>query len=338
VQLDPGVYVLSWWDQSRDATGALVRTVAVDPEAGAAAGLTKYVAQVFSSDWVPLASYKVEPFTPFSNAGGDSGISLWSPRRVLTFTVATPGTYRIAFGASGSDDDALGSVAVANVQLEKSAGGQPTPYVETTASRVSVKHNCPRSTNDLRDLFDHHCDDANTCYYELRAPIVINTEALRSGESRLTGKLARGNFNFRHITAAVNLVGTGVRDCTSSPSSGCYGTGYLEYTLHHDATAAGILDWNGDTRMFDFGAASVEHGKALSAERYITMPIGSSDQTLLAQAGIEKQEFRGRPLDGDYKLRIWDSPALKWDRLEDIQLILKYRYWSQIVDNGRVGH
>jgi hypothetical protein len=50
----------------------------------------------------------------------------------------------------------------------------------------------------------------------------------------------------------------------------------------------------------------------------------------LTQPSILKPEFRGRPLDGGYRLRIWDSPGLMWNRLEDVQIILNYRYWSAI--------
>jgi hypothetical protein len=97
---------------------------------------------------------------------------------------------------------------------------------------------------------------------------------------------------------------------------------------------AGVTDYNGARRVFNFGVADIQHGKALTAERYITMPIGSEDQALLVQPGIQHIELRGRPLDGAYRLRIWDSPALKWDRLQDIQFILNYRYWSEIVPSA----
>jgi hypothetical protein len=33
-------------------------------------------------------------------------------------------------------------------------------------------------------------------------------------------------------------------------------------------------------------------------------------------------------LDGDYVLLIKDSPSLQWNRLEDIQIVLRYNYWS----------
>jgi hypothetical protein len=133
---------------------------------------------------------------------------------------------------------------------------------------------------------------------------------------------------------ALNLVGTNVHDCTGSPTPDCFGSAYVQYTLRHDGTNAGILDWNGNLRIFDFGIASINSAKALAAERYITLPISSNDQSLLSQSGIEHIEFQGRPLDGVYYLRIWDSPALKWANLQDIQVVLNYEYWSEIVANG----
>jgi hypothetical protein len=249
--------------------------------------------------------------------------------------VSAGGVYHIAFAASSVDDAALGSVAIANVQLESSSQGTATTYTETSASRTVVATNCPRSSADLRALFVHQCDAPSSCYYDLSVPIVIDTEALRDGSSPLVGRVAQGNVNFRHVTAAINLAGTGVRDCSATPTPACYGTGYVEYSLRHEASAAGILDWNSVSRPFDFGTAIIEHGKALAAERYITMPLSAADQSLITQPGIEKEELRGRPLDGTYRLRIWDTPALKWDRLTDVQVIVKYRYWSQILDTTR---
>ena len=38
----------------------------------------------------------------------------------------------------------------------------------------------------------------------------------------------------------------------------------------------------------------------------------------------------GRPLSGVYRLRIHDTPTLDWQKLEDIQLVLNYRYWSRV--------
>ncbi|MBI2389824.1 MAG: hypothetical protein HYV09_09550 [Deltaproteobacteria bacterium] len=335
VFLEPGTYVLSWWDQARTSDGKILVS---GSDAGAA---VEYSAVVFTPAWAVKASYSKLPHQPTTapspDAGPDASVDLtglWSPRRALIFSVAESGIYHVAFSAS-TPGGAHGSVAIANVQLELAApGGLPSEYVATDATRDGVTSKCKSlSADELRSAFRRTCVGF-TCSYELVPNLIIDTRRLSEPGSRLAGKLARGNFNFRHITLATNLVGTGVRTCPSTSSSGCYGTGYTEYTLRHNALKAGILDWDGTYRTFNFGVAPIEHGKALAAERFITLPIGSADQGLLAQPAIEKSEYRGRPLDGIYSLKIWDDPALRWDRLEDIQIILKYRYWSRIDKNS----
>ena len=73
--------------------------------------------------------------------------------------------------------------------------------------------------------------------------------------------------------------------------------------------------------------AFIEHGKALAAERVITNPPSSSDNDLLGT--FMKGEFKGRPIEGLYTLRIYDAPNLRWERITDIQLVWKYHYWTR---------
>jgi hypothetical protein len=313
VYLTPGRYVLSWWAQARAVDGAL--PTSTSPE-------TKYQAAVWDRSWTPLASRSEAAWRPAPGA-------LWGARQELRVTITEPGVYQVGFRASDGGIGG-GSVAIANAQLEADGAGAPTAYVETGASRTVVGRDCPLDDAGMRALFRRDCDAQRRCYFELTRPLHINTESLRDGASKLVGKVARGNYNFRHLELAVNFVGTGVRDCRKSPSANCYSTGYLEYDLQHEALAAGILDWHGDQRLFNFGIGRVNHGKALAADRVISMPMSQTDSGMLQQAGILKPELRGRPLDGTYTLRIWDDPALNWDRLEDIQLVLRYRYWSRI--------
>jgi hypothetical protein len=324
LRLEPGKYVLSWWDQARSETGGFPTP---------ASASVPYRAEVYDATWRLVSSFRD---APYGSSGSAAVIGGWSGRRQLTFVVPSPADYHVAFGASAPGDPRNGSVALAGVQLEKAqASGGPSTYVETTGTRLVPGGACRRSPAAFRALFERRCEGATGCFYELPSSFTIDTQALRDGVSALDGKLARGNFNFRHIAVALNLVGTNVRDCTETPTSACFGTGYTEYTLEHDARSAGIVDYSGDVRAFDFGLARVEHGKAITAERYITLPPGSNDQALLAQPGIEKQELSGRPLDGNYRLRIWESPGLKWSRLDDVQIVLRYRYWSRIDKDAR---
>lgn len=270
--------------------------------------------------------YQNAPYMP-PQVGGAAAPSLWSARHTISFTVANAGTYYVAFGAS-TPTEGPGSVAIADVQLELAANGQPSTYVATTDTTMVTGLDCPMTDADLRAAFTHTCDANGQCHYDLTAPFIIDTSTLDG--SSVSGKLASGNYNYRHITSALNLVGTGVHNCANDPTPDCYGSGYVQYDLHHDAQQAGIVGYDGNSRIFDFGVASISGGKALAAEQYITMPLSSNDQNLISQPGIEHVEFGGRPLDGTYYLRIWDSPDLNWSALQDIQLILDYDYWSQI--------
>ena len=314
LHLEAGTFVLSWWDE---AVGGAGTTAGASPVA--------YDVVVLTVDSRRIAAWTGVPGT------GDGGAGGWGPRNTLTVTVSEAGTYRVAFDASS--DQRLGSVAIADVQLEAIVpGGLPTPYVAVESSRMVPSMTCPAANSQqLQNAFQRRCDGrTGECYYELLTPIVFDTTTLGAQPSRLDGKIARGNFNFRHVDVALNLVGTGVYDCSGSNDPNCYANGYVEYTLEHDAKHAGIMDWAGDIEYFSFGEGVIDHGKALSAERFITMPISANDQGLLSQPGIQHPELSGRPLDGNYRLRIVDSPALHWAQLQDVQLVLSYHYWSRV--------
>ncbi len=318
-------YVLSWWDQARAPDGTLLP---------AASTGVQYSVTVLAPDGSVAGSFTGAPFVPDPNPP-DAGPapSAWSERRAVGLTASQSGDYKVVFAAAAFPNE-LGSVLIASVQLEEAPPASlPGPYFDVKSTRLIASSNCGGLTKeDVQGAFRYACDTNNQCFYELVSPLVFDTGNLGVGDSRLTGLLAADNFNFRHITVAVNLVGTGVYDCSNNPTQSCFSKAYVDYTLNHDAFQVGVLSWTGpkDKQIFNFGSAAINHGKALAAERYITLPVGSADQALLSQAGVEKPEYRGRPLDGSYRFRVWDSPQLRWNRLEDIQLVLRYRYWSPI--------
>ena len=256
-------------------------------------------------------------------------------RRTIKFNVPSSGRYRIAFAAApapGLD----GSVLIAEPQVERDVGTAPTDYQATNAEGLAQSSNCASTPDQLRARFVRKCDStASTsapvrCYYEATAPFVVDTEKLTVNGMSLADKLAADNFNYRHVDFALNLVGTGLRSCDENPTPGCYANGTLEYDIVHEANQVGIVGYDREARRFDFGEGAIRHGKALTAERYLTLPLSGADTSLLSGTGITKTELRGRPLDGRYRVRIYESPALRWSNLEDIQLMIRYRYWSRV--------
>src|SRR5439155_22328054 len=140
----------------------------------------------------------------------------------------------------------------------------PTTYVATGTSTMVDGIDCPMTDAAFRSAFTRSCDPNGRCHYDLTVPFIVDTSALDG--SALNEKLANGNYNYRQRTTALNLVGTGLRDCTSDPTPNCFGSGYIQYNLQHDAQSAGIVGFDGNSRLFDFGVAKISGGKALAAE------------------------------------------------------------------------
>lgn len=327
VVLDESVwYALSWYDQARTADGGFPATSASLPE---------YSVSVTGPSGESVDAVTTAP-TIADASTDDERAAQFSMRNERRFKTDQAGTYTVTFSPSVHPATAPGSVVLANVQLERmESQTDDLGAYSATSNSLLVSGKCSTaSASELRNAFEKRRASDGTWYYELKSPVVIEPALLERDSSYLRGKFARGNYNLRHISVALNLVGTGLIDCEGSGVSSCYGSGVLRYTLEHDAFQAKVVSgvWNGklEEQTFNFGEAGLFRAQALAAERFITTPISSADQALLSQAGIEKLEFMGRPVGGTYRLKIWDQPELAWDHLEDVQIVLKYRYWSPV--------
>jgi hypothetical protein len=304
-------YVLSWWDMARALDGS--------PYSGGAP--LDYRVAAFDASWNTIAQDVIAP----STAG-------WSPRKLLEVVPFADGEYHIAFSPAGAGTLLDASLALANVQLEAGAGSSAgaSAYQSTSSSRVSITGNCPVDTpSAFRRRFAHVCDETG-CWRELEGMLVIDTELLKQGASPLVGQVAQGNYNYRIGGVALNVVGTGVLDCARTGTASCYSSGYIEYDLRHHAHHVPLDDHSGTVRCFDFGTGNIRSGKALAAERFLTLPFGAEDRAMVSESPFLKAELTGRPLSGSYRLRIKDSPALVWENVEDIQIVMDYHYWSRV--------
>ena len=315
-------YVLSWWDMARMPDGGALA-------AGVSSGSEEpYQAMVFDEQWNVIGFSVVQPSTGLESGANDG--ERWSSRRQLVFTPPEDGVFHVGFTASSGPGVPSTTLALANVQVERSLNDFASAYESNGASRSKVSGSCPVDDPEMfRRRFQYRCNGEG-CYYELKDPLIIDTEVINSSGSGPNGTVARGNYNYRHRGLAVNVVGTGIVDCSKVEGSSCYGSGYLEYDLEHFAGNIPVLDYMNEATCFDFGIGRVRSGKALAAERYLTLPLGSADKGLVGESPIMKTELVGRPLSGTYRLRIKDHPALVWQNVEDVQLMLDYRYWSRV--------
>ncbi|MEO0322238.1 MAG: hypothetical protein AAF447_04730 [Myxococcota bacterium] len=164
------------------------------------------------------------------------------------------------------------------------------------------------------------------CFWE--ASFDVEQVAVQLGE-QLDRGFARGNFNYRIDGIGLNLVGTSIRDCSNVPTpSTCYADGSLSYELEH----LGPFRVRGYSGYDDYEAplfdGRIRGARALAAERYLTNPLSSADSALLSP--FIHQGLRGRPLDGRYRVKIWEDAGVDFSRVEDVQVYLSYRYWTAL--------
>lgn len=220
---------------------------------------------------------------------------------------------------------------------------EPGIYQATGADNTVAMANCPDLDGSvMRRHFVYKCiclgfpngvcpqgsegASYRKCFYEY--PFMLLLDRIETSDLIPSNNIAIGNFNYRHEAMAVNVVGTNVIECTSpeAPSS-CYTNAFMPYTLELGGWVQ-IRNHDRETVEFNMPTARVEHGKGLAAEVVITNPLTGTHSQLLSE--FWKDGLRGRPLQGEYMLRIWDSPNLVWSRVEDIQLVWKYRYWTSL--------
>lgn len=250
-----------------------------------------------------------------------------------------------------SDTLVAGSLVVGGWQLEgygradvaagPDVGANVRPYEAVEDSRVLFGAACPdRDGSTLRSRFARRCmcsgeadcspdalgADPYACAY--RADFQISLGGIEDGRALSSAPISPWNFNYRVESVAVNVVGTNVRECDAGSPDSCYGSAYLPYTLVHEGADIPVRNHADQTVSFDMPTARIEHAKALAAEVVLTNPMTGSQSTLMET--YTKDEFRGRPLNGNYTLYLWDIPGLNWANVEDVQFVVRYRYWTRM--------
>jgi hypothetical protein len=337
VSLTSGFYRLSWYGRQSAADSAIPAT-SIAP------------AQAVSLRLAALPGAEVEHTT--ARAISDGAGSGWV-RYFAIFRIDTSGTYAVAID---SDTAVLGRqrVDVGALMLENVSGllsnvatiadvnpalAVPVQYVGTMAAGVQSGDVCEDTEGSvfrtrhwkygceqLCPTGYGQCDDGiEQCFWEL--PIDINLEGIEGGRLLAQTGFAYGNYNYRIDDIAINIVGTGVHDCSGSPlPTTCQANASLPFSLDHLGPYT-VRNHRGDVYAAQLFEGRIEHGRALAAERYITNPISSADRSLIEP--YVHHELRGRPLTGRYRLRIWDVDGMDFQKMQDVQLILGYRYWTR---------
>lgn len=202
---------------------------------------------------------------------------------------------------------------------------QDTDGTEFRRTRWSPTSQCLRLCDNG---FSGQCEGSvgeTYCYRE--TSFHLSQRDIELGNVLNFSGFARGNFNYRIENLAVNFVGTDLRNCEDSVATQtCYSAGFVPYTLLHEGPYF-VRNFDGDDFEVNLFSGRIEHARGLATERYLTNPLGSSDTSLIE--GYLREEFQGRPLDGRFIVRVWEEEGVDFDAIEDVQILLNYRYWTR---------
>lgn len=162
-----------------------------------------------------------------------------------------------------------------------------------------------------------------------RTHFVIDEQWMNDEGSSKYGKIAPNNFNYRINSLALNIAGIDVLDCEQAKSiDECVSNPWVSYDLKQ---LGNVYIKNHHLKRnpmpFNIPSGVINGGKAWAAEQRIGYPISSAHNAALSQ--LQSNALRGRPMQGIFELTIEEVPELDFTDVEDIQLVLGYRYWSR---------
>jgi hypothetical protein len=321
VVLAPGYYRLSWYARVTASAPAMV-------------------AALVAADGDTLSRH------PVASVPGNNG---WN-RYFTTYRVNASGVYTAGVRPATTQGAVVEVAALMLEDVTERLPGtpevttidpatlRPVQYVATTRPGITQAAVCEDTRGDVfRTRFTRGCarlcpagygtcaDGPLQCYWEL--PFDVNLEAIEGGRTLAQTGFAYGNYNYRVERFAINVVGTGIKDCSGSklPTT-CQANASVPFSLDHIGPFT-VRNHKGEVFSAPLFEGRVEHGRGLAAERYLTNPISSADRALIEP--YSHHELSGRPLTGRYRLRIWDADGVAFPHIEDVQVILDYRYWTR---------
>lgn len=342
VRLPAGRYRLSAWLGDDDFAGTDPWTVLAADDAG-------ILPESFFGESGPEGWRRV---WTFFDVASERDVRIFIPRRLLIgeTSFSVPQVHVAGVMLENVTGSVIGNVSreeniqepdgTVSMNVVYGQRAAPGPYYESGDTGLTEIRACLDSRGQYfrREAWDYGCVrvcadgyDGNCppelsearCYRQTSFGISSDTlsNLLVAGDAGF----AAGNHNYRIESIGVNLVGTGLRDCEGRETAGCYASGSASYSISHIGpylvrNAVGALY---DAPLFP---GRLESARALAAERYITNPLSSADRALIEP--YTRYELQGRPLGGSLVLRLWDDPTFRFDRLEDVQVVLTYRYWQ----------
>jgi hypothetical protein len=146
---------------------------------------------------------------------------------------------------------------------------------------------------------------------------------------RIDGSIASPPYSVRYNTRfgriAINLVGTGVLDCTkATDSQACYSSPYVRFDMK-GAGPAWVTDFNETWHTVETPFLRLEGAKALAAEEWLDPVSNGWNQPFVTATA--RGELADRPIGGAYSLEFALAPEVVFDRVARVQILTEDSYW-----------
>jgi hypothetical protein len=155
----------------------------------------------------------------------------------------------------------------------------------------------------------------------LRARFQMDAWGRRAGTATDTPN----RHNVRWSRFAVNLVGTGVRDCTrATDRTACFADGTVRYTLRQ-ASRPWVSDYLGQWRVLGLGEGSTSSSRALANEQWLDVLTNGWDKPFVG--AVARDELFERPVGGLYDLDLEVPAEVRPERIERVQILTQQTSW-----------
>ena len=156
-----------------------------------------------------------------------------------------------------------------------------------------------------------------------RATLYLDAWGQSIGRAPIVAYDSRVNARWGRF--ALNLVGNGIRDCSTAASpNDCQANQYLKYDLHHEGPSLAIgatRQW----RLLDIPLAQVESGKAPTLGEFLDVEQNAWGKPFVE--AVARAELIGRPMNGTYVIELTGDSTVTFDRIEALQLLYGSTYW-----------
>lgn len=132
-------------------------------------------------------------------------------------------------------------------------------------------------------------------------------------------------YNVRWSKLVLNLVGTGIKDCTkASDPLTCYAQPFLRYDMTH-VGPSWATNFEQTWVALEVPRGQIEGAKALAAEQWLDPLSNSWSKPYVAQ--VARTEYLDRPVAGAYLATFTVGPEVTISRIDRIQVLAESAYW-----------